>query len=214
VPQVEISCGTLTDQGTTELLDSYLNRLFRASQVASWVCGGLILAVAGITFVDVLTRMFLNFSIGGADELSGFAVAVSLAWALSFCLFSRAHIRIDTGYLMLPGWAKRACDLLGTLLLILFFAVLSWFSILMLIDAYVHGSRTVSRLEVPLVYPLSLWVSGLLFFLLCSISLLGIAITRMLSGHFAGAQQLIGSKSLDEELAEEQASIPTNSTED
>ena len=56
---------------------------------------------------------------GGADELSGYALAISSAWGFSSALLSRSHIRIDTVYVRIKSIGVRAMlDLisLGTLL--------------------------------------------------------------------------------------------------
>ena len=163
----------------------------------------MILAVACITAVDVLMRLFLNKSIGGVDELSGFAVAMSMVWGLSYCLLHRAHVRIDSAYIHAPVWLRAICDLLGLGLFIAFTAFLARFSWYKLVEAYANDSHTVSQLSIPLKYPLSVWVSGLVFFVFCGLVLFSSALIALLRGDAYAAHRLIGSKTITEELNEE-----------
>ena len=68
-----------------------------------WVGGALLLAAAITVSVDVIVRKLFNLSLGGADELSGYAFAIGVAWALPFALLQRANIRIDALYGKLPA---------------------------------------------------------------------------------------------------------------
>ena len=59
--------------------------------VAGW---GFILCAAFITF-DVIARRFFGFSSQATTELTGYALAFGISWALAHALTTRAHIRID-----------------------------------------------------------------------------------------------------------------------
>src|SRR3546814_1231192 len=73
-------------------LNALLKLARRLSRFAMWVAGSLTLLSALYISVDVVTRKFFSFSLGGSDELSGYAFAISISWALSFAtLRSEAH---------------------------------------------------------------------------------------------------------------------------
>jgi TRAP-type C4-dicarboxylate transport system permease small subunit len=64
---------------------------------AGVVVGGALLLIASILIcIDITTRYLFAWTIGGADELSGYALAISSAWGFSSALLHRSHIRIDT----------------------------------------------------------------------------------------------------------------------
>ena len=51
-----------------------------------------------------------SMTLGGADELSGYALAISSAWGFSSALLSRSHIRIDTVYVRIQSSACGRCS--------------------------------------------------------------------------------------------------------
>src|SRR5256714_10306756 len=88
--------------------------------------GALILLAAVLIGIDVLMRKFLARSIGGADELAGYALAIGTAWGLGAALIDRAHIRIDSLYVLFPRRLRLLLDLVALLLFIGFFGLMSW----------------------------------------------------------------------------------------
>ena len=74
----------------------------RISQTAAMTGGVLILLSALVVFVDVIARKLVGWTVGGADELSGYALAISTVWALPYCLLWRANIRVDSLYRLTP----------------------------------------------------------------------------------------------------------------
>ncbi len=65
---------------------------------------------------------------GGADELSSYALAISCSWGFSFALFRKAHIRIDVLYVRLPRKCRHLMDLLALVLFGLYMIMLSYFA--------------------------------------------------------------------------------------
>ena len=61
----------------------------------TWFGGALIILSAFLVTLEVFLRKLFNISLGGADELSGYAFGVATTFALSFALLERAHIRVD-----------------------------------------------------------------------------------------------------------------------
>ena len=70
----------------------------RVSRVAAWIGGAMLIAAALLVCVEIVLRRAFLVSIGGADELSGYSFAIATAWAFSFALLARSHIRIDIVY--------------------------------------------------------------------------------------------------------------------
>ena len=95
----------------------------RFAQWGLWFGGALVLLAAVLIGIDVLMRKFLARSIGGADELAGYSLAIGTAWGLGAALLDRAHIRIDSLYVLFPQKLRLALDLLALVLLVGFFAL-------------------------------------------------------------------------------------------
>ncbi len=55
--------------------------------------------------VETVVRKVFNFSLQGADELGGYALAVGATIAFSLALLGRTHIRVDVFHDRLPALA-------------------------------------------------------------------------------------------------------------
>src|ERR687883_740407 len=107
-------------------MDRALRGIRRFTQWGAWFGGALVLLAAVLIGIDVLMRKFLARSIGGADELAGYALAIGTAWGLGAALVDRAHIRIDSLYVLFPRGLRHLLDGLGIVLLVGFFALIAW----------------------------------------------------------------------------------------
>jgi TRAP-type C4-dicarboxylate transport system permease small subunit len=175
----------------------------RLAQCGLWFGGALVLLAALLIGVDVVLRKFFARSIGGADELAGYALAIGSAWGLAAALLERAHIRIDSLYMLFPSWLRIALDLVGLALLIGFFALVSWHGSGVVMQSWTSGSRSQSDLQTPTVIPQLIWLAGLLVFVLVGLALLVLALARLRGGEVAGVAGLIGTRSAQEEVDDE-----------
>lgn len=161
------------------------------------------LAAALLIGVDVTLRKFFNASIGGADELAGYALAIGTAWSLGAALLDRAHIRIDSLYVLLPRWLRLALDFAGIALLIAFFGLIARHGWNVVQQSWVSGSRSQSALQTPTVLPQSIWLAGLALFFLIGLALLARAAMLAARGEAAAAEKLISTRSAAEEVQQE-----------
>ena len=168
-----------------------------------WLGGVMILLAAVLIGIDVMLRQVFSTSIGGADELAGYALAIGTAWALAAALLDRAHIRIDSLYLLFSARFRILCDLLGLALIVGFFALVFWHGIGVVEQSWISGSRSQSALQIPIVIPQLLWVIGLGTFVVIGVVLFLAALERLFAGDRSGIGQLIGTRSAEEEAEEE-----------
>ena len=175
----------------------------RFAQWGLWFGGALVLLAAVLIGIDVLMRKFLARSIGGADELAGYSLAIGTAWGLGAALLDRAHIRIDSLYVLFPQKLRLALDLLALVLLVGFFALTLWHGWGVLSQSWTSNSHSQSALETPTVIPLALWIAGLASFVVVGVLLLLRALKLMASGDLRGAAQLISTRSAEEEVEDE-----------
>ena len=80
---------------------------------ASLVCGAMLIVSAMYVSVDLVARKLLNLSLVGANEISGYVLGISTAWAFSYALLKRSHIRIDVFYRYLPSRWQAAIDIMA-----------------------------------------------------------------------------------------------------
>ena len=175
----------------------------RLTRFGLWFGGALILAAAVLIGVDVTLRKFFNASIGGADELAGYALALGTAWSLGAALLDRAHIRIDSLYVLLPRWLRLALDFAGLALFIAFFGLIAWHGWSVVQQSWMSGSRSQSALATPTVIPQSLWLLGLALFFVVGFALLAHAAILIARGNASAAEHAISTRSAAEEVQEE-----------
>jgi TRAP-type C4-dicarboxylate transport system permease small subunit len=184
-------------------MDQVMNGVRRFTHWGLWFGGALILLAAVLIGIDVLMRKFLTASIGGADELAGYALAIGTAWGLGAALIDRAHIRIDSLYVLFPRKLRLLLDLTALLLFVAFFALMTWHGLGVVSQSWTSGSRSQSALETPTVIPQALWIVGLLGFVIVGVLLLLYALGMIMRGDYAGAGRTIGTRSAEEEVEDE-----------
>jgi TRAP-type C4-dicarboxylate transport system permease small subunit len=187
-------------------LDAALRAAQRVAHAGALGGGLLILAAALLVSVDVTLRKLANTTLGGADELSGYALAIGSTWSFAFVLLARGHVRIDALYQLLPRKLAAACDLIAIVALLAFASLIAWHGAGTLAQSWHLGARSNSSLAVPLAVPQALWWIGYLGFVICAILLLARALAAMWAGDLAAANRLIGARSIEEEAADELAS--------
>jgi len=180
-----------------------MNGVRRFTHWGLWFGGALILLAAVLIGIDVLMRKFLTRSIGGADELAGYALAIGTAWGLGAALIDRAHIRIDSLYVRFPRKLRLALDLAALILFVAFFALMSWHGLGVVSQSWTSGSRSQSALETPTLIPQALWIVGLIGFVVVGLLLFVHALRLIARGDLAGAGRTIGTRSAEEEVEDE-----------
>ncbi|NQW49922.1 MAG: TRAP transporter small permease [Rhodospirillales bacterium] len=173
------------------------------AQWGLWFGGGLVLLAAVLIGIDVLMRKFLTLSIGGADELAGYALAIGTTWGLGAALLDRAHIRIDSLYVLFPQKLRLALDLLALVLFTAFFALTLWHGFGVVGQSWTSGSRSQSALETPTIIPQFLWIAGLVAFVGIAIVILVQALRLAVAGDLHGMAQLVSTRSAEEEVEDE-----------
>ena len=178
------------------------------SRAGAIVGGALLLAASLIICVDIFLRYTFALTIGGADDLSGYALAIASAWGFSAALLSRSHIRIDTVYVRVRSRLARALlDLLSLACLLLFGGLLAWHGWGVFQLSYVSDSHSQSAIEMPLAIPQGVWFVGLVFFVAVALLLMVRALLALRNAQLDELFRLIGSKSSLAEAKEEIVAI-------
>ena len=184
-----------------------MDRLFRAAdavaRLAVWAGGAMLLFTAFLVSTDVLLRKLFSVTFTGSDEISGYVFAISTTWAFGFVLLHRGNVRIDAVYLFLPPRVRAALDLLALLMLGGFLGFFAWRAFGALSTSWQMGARSATPLQTPTVLPQSLWVLGLVFFMLVWLVVLAGTVARLVRGDLVGVNAIAGAPTLDEEVGEE-----------
>ena len=189
-------------------MERSLSLMRSISRWGLWFGGALVLLAAILIGVDVILRKFFTTSIGGADELAGYALAIGTAWGWrQRC--SNARISASTTlYVMFPRLYRIILDFLGLALFIFFFAMVAW-----------HGSGVRHAiLDVGFAQPIRpanshrdtaidldhrlvavrCWLASR-----CSLD----ALVKLKAGDRAGIGRTIGIRSAEEDVEEEIAAL-------
>jgi len=142
--------------------------------------GGLcILSIAVLTVIEVFSRRLTGRSIGPVSEVSGYLFAAGVSLSLAWATISRAHIRIDMLYGMLPGKLRIALDVVSLVSLAgcaMLLVARGWN---VLASSWRSASRSASTLGVPLVLPQGVWLFGLAVFAAVLVALCALALRAL-----------------------------------
>ena len=196
------------------VLDPLLEGVRRLSRYCAWAGGAIFFAAALLIAFEVFIRKVFSASTGGADELSGYGFAIASTFAFSYALLERTHIRVDTAYLYLPLRWQALFDVVAAVLLLVFFALLLRYGWEVVGYTWRMDAHSSTPLHVPLVFPQVAWWLGLCLTVFVAVLLLLKAVIHILLGELAASRQLIGSRGIGEEVADELAIQDGGSTED
>ena len=153
--------------------------------------------------IDVLARKYLNVTMSGSDEITGYVFAGSTTWAYAYCLLHRSNIRIDALYNILPQAVRAALDIFGLLLLQIYMGYLTNRAAAVFVKSWENQSVSVTTLLTPLWIPQLVWLTGLLFFNITLVFMIVYTVVSFIVGGPPAAQRLAGTLSVQEEIAEE-----------
>ena len=165
--------------------------------------GTIFLVLAVVVTDETLARKLFNFSLQGADELGGYALAVGSTLAFSLALVGRNHIRVDVFHELFPRRLKAALNWMSIVLLaglaVLFVAV----SFRVLDESLAFRSTAQTPWATPLIYPQALWYAGLVIFMLFAVGYAARATWLLANGRIDELNTEFHPKSAKEELKEE-----------
>lgn len=181
-------------------LQAFLEQMCR---VTVYVGGVLLILSAVVVSVEVISRKVFLYSLQGADEFSGYVLAITVAWAFSYALYRRAHIRIDALYVHLPYRVCCVLDVVALFSLAVFFSIMAWLSVEVVLESVRLGAQANTVRRTPLWIPQSIWVAGLIFFVINIYVLLIRSATMLFNGQFEQVRALAGAPSVIEEVEQE-----------
>jgi TRAP-type C4-dicarboxylate transport system permease small subunit len=174
----------------------------RLGTVMGYVAGwGFIVCSAFITF-DVIARRFFGFSSQATTELTGYALAFGISWALAHALTTRAHIRIDVLINHLPDRLRFPMHLFSLAALAAFMGFIAKGAYDLVDESILFRATDISVLRTPLWIPQGLWAFGIFVFLLLILLLLLETALLMLVGRGREAEALVHMRTYEEEVTE------------
>jgi len=139
--------------------------------------------------------------------------SIGTAWSLGAALVDRAHIRVDSLYVLFPRPLRVALDLVGLVVFVGFFAIISWHGLGVVSLSWLTSSRSQSALRIPTVIPQAIWIAGLGLFVAVGVALFARALRDLGRGDLEAVVGTIGTRSAKEEVEEEIRDLETRSPE-
>jgi TRAP-type C4-dicarboxylate transport system permease small subunit len=134
--------------------------------VALMVGLGLLLC-AGFVLTDIVMRQ-IGTSLGGTEEVAGYAMALATSWGMSFTLLELGHVRIDLLRARGGTFVRALFDVFSMIVMtgvIITIAIKAW---PVLERSITNGSRANTPLETPLAWVQAPWFAGWVWFALMS----------------------------------------------
>ena len=175
----------------------------RFESVLANIFGVIFLALSAVVTVETIARKVFRFSLQGADELGGYALAVGSTLAFSLALMGRNHIRVDVFHERFSRRVKAGLNWLSVTMLALFAVVIALVSIKIIRETVEFGSTAQTPWATPLIYPQSIWYAGFLLFMVVAVAYAARATYLLFTGQVDELNVEFHPKSAKEELKEE-----------
>ena len=172
-------------------------------RLLAWVFGAIFLALSVVVSVETLARKLFNFSIHGADELGGYALAAGSVIAFSLALVGRNHIRVDVFHERFSRRTQAALNVLSYLLLAVFAVLLAFVAFKVVADTLAYRSTAPTPWQTPLIWPQGVWYAGLVVFAMVTVAYAARALWLFARGDVDRVNHDFQPKSAKEEVKEE-----------
>ena len=175
----------------------------RVQRVLAWAFGTIFVALSIVVSIETLARKLLNYSIQGADELGGYALAAGSVIAFSLALIGRNHIRVDVFHERFPKRLQAWLNVLSYVLLAAFAVLLAFVAFKVVADTLAYRSTAPTPWQTPLIWPQGVWYAGLVVFALLAVGYASRAVWLLIRGDIDTINRDFQPKSAKEEVREE-----------
>lgn len=165
--------------------------------------GLVFLGLSFLVTIETVLRKVLNFSLQGAAELGGYALAVGSAIGFGLAVISRSHIRVDVFHERFPPALQAFMNWLSAVMLGalgLFLVGVCWRVVSKSVE---YGSAAQTPWATPLIYPQSVWYAALVAFAVYAVIHAAHASRLYFTGQREALLVEFHPKSAKEELKEE-----------
>ncbi len=160
--------------------------------------GAILFACAALVLMDITLRQ-IGSSFGGTDEITGYVMAVSTAWGMSFALTELSHVRIDFLRSLAPQKGRALLDIIALLLLAITVSIIAKQCWPVVATSLKNSSTANTPLETPLALVQIPWFAGWLWFAISSWLIFVSALALIVKGKFNRTEQTIGIANAEEE---------------
>ena len=155
-------------------INNFLKLIYKAS---GYIAAIFLILVAVFIVTGITSRVF-GFYIRGLSEYSGYSMAASSFFALSFTFYEKGHIRITLFFEKLKTKSKRFAEIWGLSVASFFSGFMAFYFIKMTIVSIKFEERSEGADEILIWIPQSAVAMGSLIFFICILHHLVFAIIK------------------------------------
>lgn len=176
-----------------------IDRLRRLNRGVAVLVGFGLLACAAFVLLDIIMRQ-ISTSLGGTEEIAGYAMALATSWGMSFTLLELGHVRIDLLRTKTGTFARALFDVFSMVVMtgvIVMIAIQSW---PVVARSITNSSRANTPLETPLAWVQLPWFAGWVWFAAMSTLVTLAALSLVLKRRHAETETFVGAFAEQETL--------------
>ncbi|MFD2176323.1 TRAP transporter small permease subunit [Veronia pacifica] len=181
------------------------------ARICSVIFGLMMMALCIVIALETIIRKVFNYSLGGVDELSGYAIAICAPLCFAIAAIEQSHIRINLFHMRMPRLLRASVNLIAALLLAglaLYLSVFTWRTVQ---DTQLFGSVAQTPWMTPLIWPQIAWLVAMLTFTFATCFLASKAALFAFQGNMDGLLRHFGPDSVEDELAAELSDLEERS---
>ncbi|MFC4299908.1 TRAP transporter small permease subunit [Castellaniella hirudinis] len=165
--------------------------------------GVVMVALCFAIFAETILRKFFSVSLGGVDELGGYALAVAALLAFLVTAIEQAHIRINILHSKMGIKARGVLNCISMASLAAFALFLLYFAVETVLDTITYQSIAQTPWATPLIYPQAAWLAATIVFAVGALVLAGRACALLLRADWQALDRKFGPSTPEGGLQEE-----------
>lgn len=176
-----------------------IDALRRLNKGVALCVGAGLLICAAFVLTDIIMRRF-GTSLGGTEEIAGYAMALATSWGMSYTLLELGHVRIDILRSQVDSLKRALFDVFSMIVMsgvIITIAIKAW---PVLARSIKNGSTANTPLETPLVWVHLPWFAGWVWFALMSTLVTLAALSLLVKRRHAETESFVGAFAEQETL--------------
>jgi TRAP-type C4-dicarboxylate transport system permease small subunit len=177
--------------------------LTQLARLSAITFGAIMIVLSIAIAAETILRKFFSFSLGGVDELGGYAVAVVAPLTFLVAAHEQAHIRINVLHARLPQSLRGLLNVVSAVSLALLAMFLLYFTWKTVADTMAYRSIAQTPWATPLIYPQSVWLVTMATFTAGVVVIAARAVTSLIRTDWLALDRQFGPGSASDELEAE-----------
>lgn len=173
------------------------------TRISGIIFGTTMIALSVTIVAEILLRKFFSFSLGGVDELGGYAVAIVAPLAFLVAAADSAHIRINLLHSRLPIRLRAVLNVAAAVSLTLLALFLFYFTVQTVLETLEYRSIAQTPWATPLIYPQSVWLAAMGVFALGMLGICAGAVALLFKRDWQALDLRYGPESVSDEVLAE-----------